>query len=533
MTELARNEKGVAHRTGQPRVAGTVAWRRKVGGRYGVTVGLPAGAYSDDTQLRLATSRAIRGRRFDIRAFTKIELPVWLAYSLGAGRSSTIAAGHASRQRVHWFNNHYRSGTVDYFEAGGNGAAMRIQPHVWAATDASDTSSFMGDVLKNAVATHGHPRGFVGAVFHAACLAFVLDSGDLPGPEVWPDLASSIQRIPSWIAADEELAGHWLPAWETKRRQAVGDAVGQTIEELSAVLRLCREVASGDGRVAYEEMTLALRATLDSERGSALKTSALGLALAWLGRDRPADALIEAVNVLGTDTDTIATMAGSLLGAALVLEPPGTIQDRDYLEREAARVARGEADSHSYRYPDRMKWKPPATGLDAVGSSEGRLALLALGPVEPEGQEWKETGLAPAVLQWLRTDFGQTVLARRRPTPQVITPDQWGRYGANGAPEVEAPTLFSVVDPASSPKPDRASPNAPNREPEIARTSIAWMENSTVEQAFDQILKARFEPALIGKLILELSTRAVDGHAQAMALSAMVAKAWRSRQLRP
>jgi len=74
-TELT-DEQGVIRRVGTPIVVTPKSWRRRVGGRFGVVVELPAGAYSDDTQLRLATSRAIRGDgSFAVEAFAKIELP--------------------------------------------------------------------------------------------------------------------------------------------------------------------------------------------------------------------------------------------------------------------------------------------------------------------------------------------------------------------------------------------------------------------------------------------------------------------------
>src|SRR5258707_2904687 len=54
ITELGR-EQTVAYRTGtgNSRVKEPVEWRRRIGGRVGPTVPLPAGTYSDDTQLRV------------------------------------------------------------------------------------------------------------------------------------------------------------------------------------------------------------------------------------------------------------------------------------------------------------------------------------------------------------------------------------------------------------------------------------------------------------------------------------------------
>src|SRR2546430_1538367 len=80
ITELA-DEGRVQYRSGSSNVTRTIEWRRKIGSLTGITVVLPAGTYSDDTQLRLATSRAIRGDgTFDVAAFSKVELPAWTNY---------------------------------------------------------------------------------------------------------------------------------------------------------------------------------------------------------------------------------------------------------------------------------------------------------------------------------------------------------------------------------------------------------------------------------------------------------------------
>ena len=88
ITELA-DQRILRQRVGELRVTTTKPWTRRLGGKYGVDADLPAGSYSDDTQLRLATSRAIRGDgRFDVQSFAKVELVVWQAYALGGGRST-------------------------------------------------------------------------------------------------------------------------------------------------------------------------------------------------------------------------------------------------------------------------------------------------------------------------------------------------------------------------------------------------------------------------------------------------------------
>src|ERR1700761_9378835 len=84
MTELT-DMQGVKRRTGETEVKTTVAWTRSIGGQFGTTMRFPAGSYSDDTQLRLATCRSLRSDgHFDVETFAKVELPVWLCYALGA-----------------------------------------------------------------------------------------------------------------------------------------------------------------------------------------------------------------------------------------------------------------------------------------------------------------------------------------------------------------------------------------------------------------------------------------------------------------
>ncbi|KEP74534.1 hypothetical protein HR12_08320, partial [Microbacterium sp. SUBG005] len=82
-------------------------WSRIVGGRMGVRVGLPEGCYSDDTQLRLSTSRAISNHGFDVEAFARVELPVWPSYALGGGRASKAAAAAMTKQQANWANNFF------------------------------------------------------------------------------------------------------------------------------------------------------------------------------------------------------------------------------------------------------------------------------------------------------------------------------------------------------------------------------------------------------------------------------------------
>src|SRR5262249_51229884 len=150
----------------------TIPWKRRIGGKFGVDIELPAGCYSDDTQLRLATARTIRDDgKFDVEIFAKIEIPVWLSYSLGAGRGTKAAANSLCKRETNWLSNFFDDSGQVYTKGGGNGAAMRIQPHVWACKEPGKPEQFLLDVIRNSICTHGHARGIFGAIFHALSLA--------------------------------------------------------------------------------------------------------------------------------------------------------------------------------------------------------------------------------------------------------------------------------------------------------------------------------------------------------------------------
>ena len=190
-----------------------MTWKRRIGGRTGITASLPKGCYSDDSQLRLATSRAIRADGFDVEAFAKVELPIWLSYALGGGRSTTAAAEHLAKTRSPWFANTFKGWNA----SGGNGAAMRVQPHVWAARTPDNPDSFLPAVVRNSICTHSHATGLMGAVLHALCVARALGvcrigrTGVGEGEQgCWGRRNNNLGNKPSWGSA-------WRQIWDRIR----------------------------------------------------------------------------------------------------------------------------------------------------------------------------------------------------------------------------------------------------------------------------------------------------------------------------
>ncbi|WP_417831912.1 ADP-ribosylglycohydrolase family protein [Terasakiella sp.] len=431
ITELASSDSLVKRRSGVTKIIETISWKRQVGGKFGTLANLPAGCYSDDTQLRLSTCRAILGNgKFDAESFAKIELPVWLSYALGAGRGSKAAANNLGQSSVNWNTNFFKDKRSSYFQCGGNGAAMRIQPHVWAATPDTSLDKVMLNVIKNSITTHGHARGILGAVFHANCLSFALNYKELPPPDEWLSFVNFFSEIPKIVSNDPELSAIWLPIWESEN--------GTSFEYgCEVVARECRKDISSlieliDKGASYSDLVHSIGGFEDKTRGSGTKTAILSVAHAWLYRRASIkEALLAAANLLNSDTDTIATMSGAILGCVTKTVPSDRLADRQYIEDQAQRcwnIANGNK-VENFNYPDLFKWKTPKTQLDVVQILDQSPYVIGLGKGSLEGEEFKaQSGKPPASWQWIKLDFGQKVLCKRRetlaPADPIIVPSK-------------------------------------------------------------------------------------------------------------
>ena len=517
ITELT-DEKGLKWRAGITRITTTIPWKRRIGGRFGVVVELPVGCYSDDTQLRLATCRAIRGDgKFDVEAFAKVEVPVWLSYALGAGRGSKAAAVSLTRRDAAWPNNFFDNKTARYINCGGNGAAMRIQPHVWAAVDLGNIETFLPDVIRNAICTHGHPRGILGAVFHALCLAYTLQHRKIPGPNEWQDFVDCFHRVPELIRHDSELHDFWLPTWEQSTGRNIKASFSDVAEECLKDINLIREITKNDPASHYADIVKGTGGMSPQYRGSGTKTAILAVALAWIYKHSPKEAIKVAANLLGSDTDTIATMSGAIIGVAGDEYPSGEICDKIYIEEEASRLCAisRKQKTKSFTYPDLLKWNVSSVQSDFVGTEHGRLAVSGLGYVETLGRSYEQKGKNGAVWQWLQLATGQKIFAKRRLKPVVIPitnlPLQVEKgYAIRQHSEGAQASLFDIERKKAFQRP------------------ATHKQLLTLDQATKQAINSGFDPAVIGRMLLEFSERN-DGIELAMGFSAIIAKARRAR----
>lgn len=528
VTELADSGR-LQYRTGTDVIKETTNWRRKIGGYNGVNVDLPAGTYSDDTQLRLSTSRAIRADgSFDVAAFAKVELPAWANYALGAGVGSKEAAANLARTSATWYSNFFDTKRASYFNAGGNGAAMRVQPHVWAARDLHDRATLLLDVVRNSVCTHGHARGILGACFHALTLAFAMTEGRAAGLPEARQLVEDLRQLPDIVHADGDLRLFWVGAWEDASKTSFEDAVQLVVTEMLDDIEMLTEFQGQTLSTSYQRAAEAVGGMDQSSRGSGTKTAILAaFASSAADTSGPNSTLVTLINALGTDTDSIATMAGAILGACTERACDGALQDREYIRSEADRLAAiaDERPAATFRYPDLRSWKPARAAVDAVGLVEGNLWLIGLGELEPLDLG-KVKNLGDETLGWCRLSFGQTILARVRANPQTISPQRLGIIRAS----------HSESDRAATPPPERLrdlfSGNGNRATPDKTEPS-ASLEGLTLSETLQRIIAEGFPPAMIGQaLLLQVDAGNSDFTEKGIALAANVLTAYEARAKR-
>lgn len=526
----------VKARVGSETIDRPVAWRKKVGGKFGKEIEIFQGTYSDDTQLRLATSRAIRSDCFfDVDAFAKIELPVWLGYALGGGRSSKIAAKNLRKSSATWFSNFFEEEGISYFAAGGNGAAMRIQPHVWKGVASGSLDRMIADVFRNSIVTHGHERGIFGAIFHALVLRRAILDRKAPGPEEWTEIISDIPRYLRVVSSDRSVADVWRPVWEQRKGDDWEQIFKNTASEMEGSINMLFSVFERDENIEFSQILDVLGCKKRENRGSGTLTALAAAALAWIGEGREvAEVLSIAANSLGSDTDTIATMTGAIIGANSESEPKQVL-DQQYISEEAERLANGTSKSgeRNFEYPDISKWRPPKSQSAILGQYQDKVCVKGLGPgtwigPEPETLPEKENNK----FRWLRLKLGQTLLVREHDTYRSIREEDFGQYmktqsekkGLVGASEQEALSLEGV---------QRGKVSQPEHPVSKAdqRPARQGQRESSIDELSDRVIEANFDARLIGDHILQLSNRE-NGIELVNSYSAIIAKAWIARQKR-
>jgi ADP-ribosylglycohydrolase len=496
--------KGLERRAGNSVLSAPVKWKRKIGGTGGVIAALEAGTYSDDTQLRLAVSRSIRGDGiFDVEPFAKIELPVWLSYALGAGKGSKAAAANLIKRDVNWLSNFFTyDGERSYVDAGGNGAAMRIQPHVWQYANRPDRA-YVNDVVKDALVTHGNMRGVCGALFHADCLAWTLGTKSIPSVEEWHTFVENFHDVASVIFNDSQLDRFWLPTWEEMSGRSIGKAIEEVIYEMH---QLIEELAGirWNSSFAYADILDTVGAFSSERKGTGTNTALAAAALAWDMKDAdPKQTILTAANAIGSDTDTIATMAGALIGVLTTQEPDWPIQDHDYIVFEAQRMAALclHKSCSTYVYPDLFTWQPPQSQSDAIGIHKDQIALLGFGHIVPIGPELRASEFA---WRWFKLPFGQTVLCKYRiEIRKHISVEMMPGLTRHHRSSLEKNSANSLSLFPSNEIPLGSNTILKSQNDKLSNSANRKKETRSIDDLSNIAIQSNFDPTVIGECLLE------------------------------
>ena len=388
-------------------------WTRRGGGRfrpYEETIG--SGHYSDDTQLTLAVARSrVNHTSSWWKAFTRVELPLWLLYERGGGGATKRAASAWASATPPWRSKR-REGVHKYFEAGGNGVAMRVLPHALFHAGQDRPAFLMHDVVLDGCATHGHPRALVGATAYAyAAWSLARKSGTLrfgelletllDGASDWSRFPESARTEKSWLEiADDVTDMRFRRIWD------------QTAREMLDLLETARKGLQA-GALADDRAVLGDLGCFGHAKGAGTSSAAGAAYLAARHAAQPVQGVLRAAFERGADTDTLAAMTGGLLGCVAGVEwlpqPWLRVQDAEYLRDMAARVAQGpdgaaevpvEPAPHPHSILSNLE--PNEGGkLDLGGMT--RVAVAALEDPRPIGQ-------SIAVHAWrLSTADGQTM----------------------------------------------------------------------------------------------------------------------------
>jgi ADP-ribosylglycohydrolase/catechol 2,3-dioxygenase-like lactoylglutathione lyase family enzyme len=371
-------------------------WSRRAGGRFlSHEERVRPGEYSDDTQLLICTARSILQREAWLQQFVQNELPAWSVYQRGAGGATKRAAQAWASGTAPWSENFPEDDRKRYFQAGGNGVAMRIMPHVATASSQKSFADLKAAILLNGIATHGHPRALIGAVLYGYVAWVALRQCDTLPYGMLIDAALEDEREWATLPQIQLFPEEWKSSWSRSGNVGLDGLWDQTARETIDLLRKARRGIQA-GALAIDEDVLRELGCFDpAVNGAGTISSAGAIYLASKYAPDPANGLIEAAFARGADTDTLASMTGAILGLISGMEwlssTAGILEDSEYLQRLSSellstpvgptRSARIDARDRSADLKQFMVNLQGAALEDRIWIPDGRVGTIKL--IEP------------------------------------------------------------------------------------------------------------------------------------------------------
>lgn len=346
ITEFEKSQQSLKEKFGTEKIECFYTWKKTVGGRfYGFIDTIKAGSYSDDTQLFLAVARSIKkDGSLDHSYFAKTELANWLDYARGGGRTVKTAADKISRKSIKWFNNFYNfkvnGENYDYKQSGANGAAMRVLPI--ALANLGNTEKIKEEIFCNSIITHGHPRAILGAMLYGYAVnqIIVFRPEDFNWESYLTQIGLDFPKKFELSFSNKLEIREWLKEWNKSSNKTFETVYGETVTEAQNQLRFIFQ--SIKQNLPVQDTLKKIGCFDPSTKGSGIATVIAGIYLATKFHDKPLEAIIESVNALGSDTDSIAAFTGGLVGAlhgqSIIPDKWKSVQDVEYLDKVAERL---------------------------------------------------------------------------------------------------------------------------------------------------------------------------------------------------
>ena len=150
----------------------------------------------------------------------------------------------------------------------------------------------------------------------------------------------------------------------------------------------------------------------------------------------------------------------------------------------------------------------------------------------PDGRQYDVRGKNAAVWEWYRLEFGQTILAKRRPNPRPIPKEN--------LPEPPLPpTRARVLDPLQERRPRQQESkdlfSATNQRLPVMNHRPGRQQAGTgtkspnLDELTRQIISSGFDPQVVGQQLLDFANDP-DGIEQAIGFAAILIKAKRARR---
>ena len=204
------------------------AWQRDQSTKFAILrYEIEKGSYSDDTQMILCLSRSLLKSDQWYKHYTTKELPFWQVYQRGGGGATKSAVKAWASGIAPWLSDEKER----FFNAGGNGVAMRVLPHAIMGYKL-DFGHTAHNILLDGIATHGHPQALVGALAYGYALWYALRQGSLANHTLLstPSGNEATQGSNTGVAIESNGVGPYASAelfYEANFSKVVLDAIDE------------------------------------------------------------------------------------------------------------------------------------------------------------------------------------------------------------------------------------------------------------------------------------------------------------------